>query len=171
MLATDLQFRRAPGEDQFYNPVKARRSMHSMENDRLRRDNSDVTASRSSIVREKSVDSVSMEPDNRTEGEPKKLVASKRMSNLERFLEAITPSVPIQYSWKRSVGSLDALPYFVLGDLWESFREWSAYGAGVSLLLNDNDSVVQYYVPYLSRIQIYEKPSGKLRQSGEDSEQ
>lgn len=46
-------------------------------------------------------------------------------------------------------------PYFVLGDLWESFKEWSAYGAGVPVLLNDSDSVVQYYVPYLSGIQIY----------------
>lgn len=59
-------------------------------------------------------------------------------------------------------------PYFVLGDLWESFREWSAYGAGVPLVLNDNDndSVVQYYVPFLSGIQIYAqtvKPSVKSR--------
>lgn len=60
-------------------------------------------------------------------------------------------------------------PYFVLGDLWESFREWSAYGAGVPLVLNDNDSVVQYYVPYLSGIQIYAetmKPSSKTRYIG-----
>lgn len=46
-------------------------------------------------------------------------------------------------------------PYFELGDLWESFKEWSAYGAGVPLVLNDSDCVVQYYVPYLSGIQIY----------------
>lgn len=49
--------------------------------------------------------------------------------------------------------------YFVLGDLWESFKEWSAYGAGVPLLLNGSDSVVQYYVPYLSGIQLYIDPS------------
>lgn len=46
-------------------------------------------------------------------------------------------------------------PYFALNDLWESFREWSAYGAGVPLVLNKSDSVVQYYVPYLSGIQLY----------------
>ena len=46
-------------------------------------------------------------------------------------------------------------PYFVLSDLWESFKEWSAYGAGVPLVLNGSDSVVQYYVPYLSAIQLY----------------
>lgn len=49
-------------------------------------------------------------------------------------------------------------PYFVFGDVWESLREWSAYGAGVPLVLNDTDSVVQYYVPYLSGIQIYVDP-------------
>ena len=56
--------------------------------------------------------------------------------------------------------------YFVLGDLWESFKEWSAYGAGVPLLLNGSDSVVQYYVPYLSGIQLYidpSKPSLRIR--------
>lgn len=50
---------------------------------------------------------------------------------------------------------VESRPFFVLGDLWESFKEWSAYGAGVPLILNDSDSVVQYYVPYLSGIQIY----------------
>ncbi|KAK9060025.1 hypothetical protein SSX86_020729 [Deinandra increscens subsp. villosa] len=64
-------------------------------------------------------------------------------------------------------------PYFVLGDLWESFKEWSAYGAGVPLVLNDSDSVVQYYVPYLSGIQLYMDPlkaSAKSRQQSEDSD-
>ena len=45
--------------------------------------------------------------------------------------------------------------YFALSDLWESFKEWSAYGAGVPLVLDQSDSVVQYYVPYLSAIQLY----------------
>ena len=47
----------------------------------------------------------------------------------------------------------------MLGDLWESFKEWSAYGAGVPLLLNGNDFVIQYYVPYVSAIQLYVDPS------------
>lgn len=57
-------------------------------------------------------------------------------------------------------------PYYNLGDLWESFKEWSAYGAGVPLVLNGSDSVVQYYVPYLSAIQLYvdpAKPISRLR--------
>lgn len=66
--------------------------------------------------------------------------------------------------WRTSEPELH--PYFVLSDLWESFKEWSAYGAGVPLLLNGSDSVVQYYVPYLSGIQLYidpSKPSPRLR--------
>lgn len=57
-------------------------------------------------------------------------------------------------------------PFFELSDLWVSFKEWSAYGAGVPLLLNDSDGVVQYYVPYLSGIQLYadlSKSTTKLR--------
>lgn len=57
-------------------------------------------------------------------------------------------------------------PFFNLGDFWESFKEWSAYGAGVRLELNGSDSVIQYYVPYLSAIQLYadsQKPSPRLR--------
>lgn len=46
-------------------------------------------------------------------------------------------------------------PYFALEGLWEFFTEWSAYGAGVPLVLNESGSVVQYYVPYLSGIQLY----------------
>lgn len=53
-------------------------------------------------------------------------------------------------------------PYFILGDLWESLKEWSAYGVGVPLVLNESDSVVQYYVPFLSAIQLYVDPSSPL---------
>ena len=60
---------------------------------------------------------------------------------------------------RRSGDAMDSRPYFCLGDLWESFREWSAYGAGVPLVLNGRNSVIQYYVPYLSAIQLYADPS------------
>ncbi|KAJ1390534.1 hypothetical protein SESBI_37435 [Sesbania bispinosa] len=177
MLGTGLHFRRGRGEDRFYNPVQARQSMHSSENDKLRRAHSDVMSSRS--VGEKTVDSGRREPENRTgSDEQKKPVAVpscepvvKRLSNLERFLQAITPSVPAQHLPKRTMRGchmrdVEFQSYFVLGDLWESFREWSAYGAGVPLVLNGNESVVQYYVPYLSGIQIYgttAKPSLQSR--------
>jgi hypothetical protein len=60
---------------------------------------------------------------------------------------------------RRGGDAMDSRPYFCLGDLWESFREWSAYGAGVPLVLNGSDSVIQYYVPYLSAIQLFADPS------------
>lgn len=57
----------------------------------------------------------------------------------------------------------DVQPYYCLGDLWESFREWSVYGAGVPLLLNGKDSIMQYYVPFLSGIQLYVDPRARIR--------
>ncbi|KAG2640997.1 hypothetical protein PVAP13_2KG137600 [Panicum virgatum] len=85
--------------------------------------------------------------------------------NLERFLSSTTPSVPVQYLPKTSMrgwrtgDATNSPPYFCLGDLWEAFKEWSFYGAGVPLVLNGSDSVIQYYVPYLSAIQLYADPS------------
>uniref|UniRef100_A0A0D9W102 DUF789 domain-containing protein n=1 Tax=Leersia perrieri TaxID=77586 RepID=A0A0D9W102_9ORYZ len=99
--------------------------------------------------------------------------------NLERFLTSTTPSVPFQCLPKTSLktwrtgDSTNASPYFCLEDLWESFREWSAYGAGVPLLLNGSDSVTQYYVPFLSAIQLYADPSrsaSRTRRLGDESD-
>lgn len=67
-------------------------------------------------------------------------------------------------SWRTH--DVQSQPFFVLSDLWESFKEWSAYGVGVPLILHDRDGVVQYYVPYLSGIQLYadlSKSTSKLR--------
>ncbi|XP_011042731.1 PREDICTED: uncharacterized protein LOC105138374 [Populus euphratica] len=101
-------------------------------------------------------------------------------TNLDRFLEYTTPVVPAQFLPKTSVGGWRTCEvqhhqnlYFVLEDLWESFKEWSAYGAGVPLLLNGSETVVQYYVPYLSGIQLYIdplRPSDRLRRPGEESD-
>ncbi|KAK9672960.1 hypothetical protein RND81_12G137500 [Saponaria officinalis] len=100
-------------------------------------------------------------------------------TNFDRFLQCTTPSVHAHYFSKTSRkgwrNQKDALrPYFVLGDLWDSFEEWSAYGTGVPLLLNEGDSVVQYYVPFLSGIQLYidpSKPSPGTRRPGEESDE
>ena len=97
MLGTGLQFGRARGEDRFYNPPKARRAHQNLnrQSEQLRRAQSDVTASHSHSVREKSL--ASREPENRTgSNEP----SEPPPSNLERFLKSITPSVPAQYPSK-----------------------------------------------------------------------
>ncbi|KAJ9555014.1 hypothetical protein OSB04_009628 [Centaurea solstitialis] len=99
-------------------------------------------------------------------------------TNLDRFMKHTTPIVTAQHFPKTSMkGWRDQdksyHPYFILGDLWESLKEWSAYGAGVPLVLNESDSVVQYYVPYLSAIQLYVDPSApitSIRRLGEESD-
>ncbi|KAK4744551.1 hypothetical protein SAY87_010863 [Trapa incisa] len=100
-------------------------------------------------------------------------------SNLDRFLEWTTPRVPVKCLPKAKLSrlrssQLDDHIFFKLGDLWDSFTEWSAYGAGVPLLLNGSDYVIQYYVPYLSGIQLYIDPSRSLPQRrgrpGEESD-
>ncbi|PPD84155.1 hypothetical protein GOBAR_DD18943 [Gossypium barbadense] len=87
-------------------------------------------------------------------------------TNLDRFLEFTTPVVPAQRlpqtiitrRRRRRRHSPENPLYFVLKDLWESMEEWSVYGAGVHILL-DGYPVIQYYVPYLSAIQLYIDPS------------
>ncbi|XP_031387547.1 uncharacterized protein LOC116200788 isoform X1 [Punica granatum] len=181
MLGAGLKFGR--GEDRFYSSAKARRARQSFQRDSLRRAQSDVTPSETSPFPEKPlpVASPDRRPENRTALEPDREPYPEPvvppLSNLQRFLESITPFVPAQHLSKtamrgRKTCDVEFQPYFVLGDLWESFKEWSAYGAGVPLVLNDSDCVVQYYVPYLSGIQIFidtKKTLLKPRRPGEDS--
>ncbi|XLR58150.1 hypothetical protein S83_008822, partial [Arachis hypogaea] len=54
------------------------------------------------------------------------------------------------HPWER-----ERVEYFSLRDLWNRYDEWSAYGAGVPITLPNSDILVQYYVPYLSTIQIF----------------
>ncbi|ERN10207.1 uncharacterized protein LOC18438379 [Amborella trichopoda] len=104
-------------------------------------------------------------------------------SNLECFLDCTTPFVPSQILPKTCIRDLNSLwhpiddqretmEYFNLGDLWDRYDEWSAYGAGAPIVLSSGETVVQYYVPYLSAIQIYTSKSfANLRPLREDSDQ
>ncbi|TXG63353.1 hypothetical protein EZV62_010347 [Acer yangbiense] len=98
------------------------------------------------------------------------------LTNLDRLLDSVTPFVPAQFSSEAKLSGLrtreaDILPFFSLGDLWESFNEWSVYGVEVPLLLNGGDTVKQYYVPSLSGIQLYIDPHRlSFRRPGEDSD-
>ncbi|CAA2995330.1 Hypothetical predicted protein [Olea europaea subsp. europaea] len=58
------------------------------------------------------------------------------------------------HPWER-----ENLDYFTLGDLWNCYDEWSAYGAGVPITIDDGQNLVQYFVPYLSAIQIFTSDS------------
>ncbi|XP_027366869.1 uncharacterized protein LOC113873092 isoform X2 [Abrus precatorius] len=90
-------------------------------------------------------------------------------SNMDRLLASLTPLVPAKFSKELVVEGLRSIEcngsaYFLLEDLWESFREWSAYGVEVPLVVDGDDTIKQYYVPYLSAIQLY-----ALRRLDEDS--
>ncbi|XP_027358327.1 uncharacterized protein LOC113867294 isoform X2 [Abrus precatorius] len=101
-------------------------------------------------------------------------------SNLERFLQCVTPLVPSQtlpQSCFNDLNSLwqplgkDTIECFTLKDLWDCYYEWSAFGAGAPVMLEDGDTVTQYYVPYLSAIQIYSNKSvSASRNRREDSD-
>ncbi|XP_051145694.1 uncharacterized protein LOC127261395 [Andrographis paniculata] len=170
MAGAGLQFNRSRcGEDWFYSAARARLSQEC-----LRRAQSDVTSTRSRSRLEESPAEILKQEVTTSPPFPE----PSPLCNLERFLESVTPSVPAQYlsktnlrAWRTS--NVDTQPFFVLGDLWESFKEWSAYGVGVPLILNDRDGVIQYYVPYLSGIQLYVDPSKsteRLRRPGEESD-
>ncbi|GAB4828868.1 hypothetical protein Ancab_018528 [Ancistrocladus abbreviatus] len=182
MLGAGSRFNRSRGgEDRFYNPAKIRRHYQNQKGqNELQRAHSDIIVGQ---CKENFVVSGTREPENRAEETPKPLalLASEpvpALSNVERFLESITPSVSAQYLSKTTMRGwrtcdVEFQPYFLLSDLWESFKEWSAYGAGVPLVLNGSDSVVQYYVPYLSGIQIYvdsSKSPVNSRQTSDDSD-
>ncbi|KAL6626285.1 hypothetical protein ACP70R_030011 [Stipagrostis hirtigluma subsp. patula] len=92
-------------------------------------------------------------------------------TNLESFIASTAVRVPARHLPRTSErGTGAGAAYYELADLWEAFREWSAYGAGVPLLLNGTDGVVQYYVPFLSAIQLYASPPSSKRQHGEDGD-
>ncbi|GJZ03816.1 hypothetical protein Tco_0537091 [Tanacetum coccineum] len=104
-------------------------------------------------------------------------------SNLECFLNSTTPVVPSQFLPKSEVRKLNRLwhpwerekvEYFTLGDLWNSFDEWSAYGAGVPITVDDagddDNTVIQYYVPYLSAIQIFTSNSSSFNYQREETD-
>ncbi|EOX99369.1 hypothetical protein QUC31_014682 [Theobroma cacao] len=102
-------------------------------------------------------------------------------SNLDCFLHCTTPTVKSQFRPKSEIRNLNRLwhpcerekvEYFTLVDLWNCYDEWSAYGAGVPIVLNNSETLVQYYVPYLSAIQIFTSNSSvnDLREESESGD-
>ncbi|XP_004512895.1 uncharacterized protein [Cicer arietinum] len=164
MLGTALQY---GGEDQFYIPMKARKNQNQRK--KTQKDKSEDSVSKSDFV----------DSENRNLNESSCCPSVELGSNIDRFLESTTPLVPAQYFSKTTIRGwktcdVEYQSYFTLNYLWESFKEWSAYGAGVPLLLDQRESVVQYYVPYLSAIQLYGQSAknsiSKPRYIGEDSD-
>ncbi|KAJ7970348.1 Protein of unknown function (DUF789) [Quillaja saponaria] len=178
MLGSGLQFGGVRGDDRFYIPVKARKNRN--QNKQVRRAKNEDGESPDSSAKGKIIGS-----ENRNSNGPSNTFLKPSSpsvapsTNIDRLLEFTTPLVPAQYFSKTTMRGwrtcdIEYQPYFTLHDLWESFKEWSVYGAGVPVVLDNNESVVQYYVPYLSGIQLYGEPSeksnAKSRHTGEDSD-
>ena len=104
------------------------------------------------------------------------------ISNIESFVVSTVPLVPAldaerpagergdDPSTEAGAGpSRDGADRFALRDLWSFFDEWSAYGVEVPLTLDDEDhEVFQYYVPFLSGIQIFKSTEAYAPDDGGD---
>ncbi|XP_057964293.1 uncharacterized protein LOC131155279 isoform X2 [Malania oleifera] len=161
---------RAHGGDRFYNPPAIRRHQQQQQQQLLLQQQQ---LQQRQLQRPLKSDS-SAEVESRTDSEESTLSKpptacssspppSNLTTNLDRLMESVTPLVVAQCFPEagirgRRTREAELQPFFGLGDLWESFKEWSVYGVGVPLLLNGKDSVKQYYVPFLSGIQLYIDP-------------
>ncbi|KAL3737134.1 hypothetical protein ACJRO7_025974 [Eucalyptus globulus] len=102
----------------------------------------------------------------------------KDRTNMECLPFSVIPTVPVKEVPRPRHGEetgesdeKDPVDSFCLGDFWKAYEEWSAYGAGVPIVLPCGESVMQYYFPSLSAIQLftYQKFPTPLRFSGEGS--
>ncbi|KAI7980555.1 hypothetical protein LOK49_Contig136G00007 [Camellia lanceoleosa] len=179
---------RAHGGDRFYNPPAIRRH-----HQQLLLQQQQLNWQHRRLPRPvKPPEVAAVEAENRTDSDDSMTTLLKppsvslfsiprpltNVTNLDRLVESVTPFVPAQYfseanvmGWRSRESELH--PYYCLEDLWESFSEWSVYGVGVPLLLNGKDRIIQYYVPFLSGIQLYVdslKSPSRLRRPGEESD-
>ncbi|XP_022875719.1 uncharacterized protein LOC111394183 [Olea europaea var. sylvestris] len=188
---------RSHGGDRFYNPPAVRKKQqlllqqqHSMQKQQLMPQQQQQELQRAAVKTESFAHA---ESGNRSESDGSNAALSKQdsvrsvsppapppvgVTNLDRLMESVTPFIPAQceaeanargWRMRKAVSH----PFYCLDDLWESFNEWSVYGAGVPLILNEKDRIIQYYVPYLSGIQLYidsKKPPSSLRRPGEEGD-
>ncbi|TYJ09199.1 hypothetical protein E1A91_A11G124200v1 [Gossypium mustelinum] len=169
---------RTQTRDRFYNPPAVRRHQQLQRKQLTHRPLLSELRKRSDKESGvNSVDSVAetrADSDDSTLSRPNSVCYSSpniaKLTNLDRLMESVTPFVPAHcFSEAQLKGQEtpegDLRSYYWLGDLWECFSEWSVYGVGVPLLLNGSDSVKQYYVPYLSGLQLYVDPHQPRRTS------
>ncbi|XP_055813480.1 uncharacterized protein LOC129882978 isoform X2 [Solanum dulcamara] len=172
---------RSNGGDRFYNPPAMRRQQQQQQQQQQQlQKQQQQQQQKQPVQRAAKGEAVVAEVGNRTDSDdstntttlsktPSVCSASPprppiNVTNLDRLMESVTPFVPAQHFSEVNVRgrrTREAEPnlYYCLGDLWEAFSEWSVYGVGVPILLNGKDSIIQYYVPFLSGIQLYIDPS------------
>ncbi|KAK2457123.1 hypothetical protein QL285_004426 [Trifolium repens] len=117
----------------------------------------------------------SCKQDSRVDSYESTLLSPVGLNNLNSIISSFSPSVAINFSLEpKTEGSrtseYEKKPFFVLQDLWDSFKEWSVYGVEVPLTLNNIEKPVsQYFVPYLSALQLYVKDEGLDGSSAEEN--
>ncbi|KAL9239012.1 hypothetical protein vseg_013371 [Gypsophila vaccaria] len=147
-------------EEDLYIPVKSRKNKSSKKKQEQKLQELIFVASTETKVNDND--------DDVNSSKDVKLKLADSANNLSRFLTATIPSVAAQFFAKTTMKGwrtcdVEYQHYFTLNDLWESFKECSAYGTGVPLVLNGvDDGIVQYYVPYLSAIQLVAQSSSSF---------
>ncbi|OEL36498.1 hypothetical protein BAE44_0002479 [Dichanthelium oligosanthes] len=87
-------------------------------------------------------------------------------SNLRCFLDSVTPIVkahrvpkaphlPPSNDYHGNIADNNGVKCFYLADLWNLFYQWSACGVGTSVCIAPGETMEQYFVPYLSAIELY----------------
>ncbi|XP_030532462.1 uncharacterized protein LOC115742367 [Rhodamnia argentea] len=162
-------------DSRFYNPPPVRRHQQQLllqqQLQKQLQKQSRVDSAEAEARADSSDDSALSRPNSVCSSSPP---STANLTNLDRLMDSVTPSVQARYlpelrSRRWRTREADPLPYYLLEELWESFKEWSVFGVGVPLLLTGNEPVKQYYVPSLSGIQLYIDPL-RPRRTGEDSD-
>ncbi|XP_073222937.1 uncharacterized protein [Cicer arietinum] len=96
---------------------------------------------------------VSQNKKNKQQLHQKKAESAKQDSRIGSLSEPISRS-PGESEGSSSCESVKKA-YFELEELWDYYKEWSAYGLEVPLTLFEDEAVMQYFVPSLSGIQLY----------------
>ncbi|OIW07015.1 hypothetical protein TanjilG_02649 [Lupinus angustifolius] len=150
---------RTQGSDRFYCPPAVRKNQKQQQQLQRPLNSETRPGSAEPDTRTGSDDSTLLRPNSVASSSPPTTPDS---TNFDRILDSFTPFVHAQISHEhgmkghRTLPHSNADPSFFLEDLWDSFTESSAYGVEVPLIVTGSDPIQQYYVPYLSAIQLYE---------------
>jgi len=96
-------------------------------------------------------------------------------SNIEAFVASTTPVFIARRRVENdetngetsSTSVMNDDDAYVLSELWDAFAEPSAFGAEVPLRLQEGQDVSQYYVPFLSGVQLFVRGERDARGEGE----
>ncbi|KAL2626032.1 hypothetical protein AAZV13_07G086800 [Glycine max] len=160
MLGTALQFGGVRGDDRLYIPVKARKNQNQRKPVQREKSGGE-TESTDSVSKRELAASENGNPNESSYSlnKPSSCPSVEPASNIDRFLESTTLSVTAQY-----LAKLCFKLWFLVCGIWRV--QHAPFSVcllmNVPLVLDLRISVVQYYVPYLSAIQLYGQSDKKL---------